>query len=43
MLRFVCVHCQADLGEALPESPEPACVDHPNGTVTIIEVEDGDS
>jgi len=42
MDRYRCVHCLADLGPVIDGEPQPACVDHPDGAVDIIQVVDDD-
>ena len=36
MLTYRCVHCGHELG-LVPQSPEPACPDHPNGVVEVFD------
>lgn len=37
---YVCDHCRANLGPLVEGSEEPRCPDHPDGSVTGIEIAD---
>jgi len=43
MLRYACGHCLADLGVYAEDETPPQCVDHPDGVVILVEVDDADN